>query len=858
MSTADNNQSSSDNRDEAGQQHGLSGGQGGGGTNPNEGAARRQAADKPDGAFNDDDFIPKISQVRSRRAESGDAEGELSGADFSAAALAIEMLAVGSMDSMPVTAPPQAPEPVPNNNEPAPPQTAPRMNMDMQEFGFHKEVASSHLDSASTQHRAIPQHQASMQPEQQMQQVSPAPPHPGQAVQQPVQPLRQIQAAPPLPEQTPPMQHPSQQFLQQQTPPMQNAEEHAPPLPVPPQMPAPQTGVLDSGTTSATSVENSFVDSLILQSTGLDELWAAHEDSPETPEPSPAAVQGPTPAPPNALAPPDALTQAVPIAAQSLKERSATVRSSLYWVVQEARLVTHGVFANYNPPAVAQHATAPTAQAQAQAPPAPVKREVSPEQPPSQKLISAEPQKAQPAGPNEPYRPPRLTPLFSNFQPAEELSSDAPHLQTDKEPVDDAPTILTPVPDTIDGDTGLPKSVSFRKPDVSELSGRHEQMQAQRALEDQRKSLYDNDPNPAPPAIEEVQEEEEEEGEDTIAGGAIRLPLFGTVSKTRLKRQAITVGSVFLLCIASGIVMYDTISSNKNTASKPGPDLQHPNKAQAPEQSEAAIDEETPVATSAPAAKADTKSQLKAAFKLEQNKDYQGALEQFDKILETNKGNVKALHGRGRVLTKLQNYKGALEDLTNAARIDQRNELILLDLAAVKYLLADYSGAAREYELILSLHPGDVDALYGRGISYAALAKNGEAIADFETVIQLKPTYDKAYRQLCTTYLAINQPDKAEAVITVAMKACGPDADLHFSRGLAFYQMGRKESAIEDYNEAVRLNPKRKEYFNDRGYVLMELGRLNEAKSDFQKALALDRKYKLAVDNLDRLKKLNK
>ncbi len=320
----------------------------------------------------------------------------------------------------------------------------------------------------------------------------------------------------------------------------------------------------------------------------------------------------------------------------------------------------------------------------------------------------------------------------------------------------------------------------------------------------------------------------------------------------QLKKALITVGSVVLLCVASVIITYDTIVVKKPADVKSEPEV----APIAPEKGEPQKEERAK-----PAEKTSSiKDELKKAFALEQKKDYLGALEHFDIVLQddSNKSNAKALHGRGRVLTKLQRYERALEDLEAASDIDKGNELILIDLAAVKYLLADYSGAAREYERILSAHEGDVDALYGRGISYAALGKNDEAIADFENVVKLKPNYDKAYRQMCTTFLAIGQPDKAEAAITVAMKACGTDADLFFSRGLARYQMGRKEEAIEDYNEAIREDPKRKEYYNDRGYVLMELGRTDDAKKDFRQALEIDPHYKLAVDNLARIDKLRK
>ncbi|MBX3149276.1 tetratricopeptide repeat protein [Candidatus Obscuribacterales bacterium] len=351
----------------------------------------------------------------------------------------------------------------------------------------------------------------------------------------------------------------------------------------------------------------------------------------------------------------------------------------------------------------------------------------------------------------------------------------------------------------------------------------------------------------------------------TTRDGMIKVPLLGFVKKDDLKRQAITIGSVVVLCLASAALMYDTINSNRKQtetavekSETPSPDVENQTRSEIPAptgKTTAKFDDAPEPAAKEPALEAE----LAKAFKLEQQLNYIDSMNTFDKVIERDKGkNPKSLHGRGRVLTKLRLYDRALDDLESADKLDPHNINILIDLAAVKYLLGDYSDSAKDYEKILAEHPKDADALYGRGISYAGMGKSKEAIADFEDVIKLKPRYDKAYRQMCTAYLALNQSDKAESTITAAMNSCGADADLYFSRALSRYQSGRKDSALEDYNEAIRLSPDRKEYYNDRGFVQMDLGKFEDARKDFNHALEIDPKYKLASDNLRRLRKLEK
>ena len=542
-------------------------------------------------------------------------------------------------------------------------------------------------------------------------------------------------------------------------------------------------------------------------------------------------VSPPGAVPPGIVTPSTELTDA--------QKQAAVIRDSLYWVIQEKQMVTHAEHAEYEPPedaylngnAIAFEAYDPDALDSATLDQSPANHSV---------LDHAAPSLA-----------------ASDHAALDKERSD--HAALDSAGL--APAALDYAPTVRVNDA---TEDSAYKPD--KVSGASSLVEPSAQLDRQGVALQDGDVRDRPVASRPRLQSDllAPKSSTSDSDDPRRITYDGKkkvdeseAKKQKLKKTLLSVGSIVLVCVASVVLTYDTIVSKQpvETTTETVP----PKTAEPVKNESSAVDP----AKSEPAKDAkvqSVKEELKLAFALEQKKDYMGALEHFDNVLDVdaNKKNAKALHGRGRVLTKLQRYERALVDLESASDLDKKNELILIDLAAVKYLLADYSGAAREYERILSAHEGDVDALYGRGISYAAMGKHEQAIADFENVVKLKPGYDKAYRQMCTTYLSISQPDKAEAAITVAMKSCGVDADLFFSRGLARYQMGRKEEAVEDYDEAIKIEPERKEYFNDRGYVLMELGRTDDAKKDFRKALEIDPHYKLAVDNLARIDKLRK
>ena len=63
------------------------------------------------------------------------------------------------------------------------------------------------------------------------------------------------------------------------------------------------------------------------------------------------------------------------------------------------------------------------------------------------------------------------------------------------------------------------------------------------------------------------------------------------------------------------------------------------------------------------------------------------------------------------------------------------------------------------------------------------------------------------------------------------------------NRGVAYYELGEFERALEDYNQAVVLVPNDPNALFGRVYTYYSLGRNEEAIADFDQALALDPSY---------------
>lgn len=83
--------------------------------------------------------------------------------------------------------------------------------------------------------------------------------------------------------------------------------------------------------------------------------------------------------------------------------------------------------------------------------------------------------------------------------------------------------------------------------------------------------------------------------------------------------------------------------------------------------------------------------------------EYQGALEDYNKVLKSNPENSVAYFMRADVKEVYNDHNGAIDDLTNALKYNNKYPEALYKRGAIKIKLNDYKGAKFDLEASLSL-----------------------------------------------------------------------------------------------------------------------------------------------------------
>jgi tetratricopeptide (TPR) repeat protein len=147
--------------------------------------------------------------------------------------------------------------------------------------------------------------------------------------------------------------------------------------------------------------------------------------------------------------------------------------------------------------------------------------------------------------------------------------------------------------------------------------------------------------------------------------------------------------------------------------------------------------------------------------------------------------------------------------------------------------------AMKEFETTIQLAPTFAKPYYNLGVAYYKTGDNNDAIENLKTAIRLDPKSAETYAALGTVYQSIGLFDSAVSNFEIALQDCNlaQDASLHYSLGVVYRGVGKNEKAISEFKRATMLNPKLSEAHNDLGIEFARESLYNEAIKEFEIAL---------------------
>jgi tetratricopeptide (TPR) repeat protein len=248
----------------------------------------------------------------------------------------------------------------------------------------------------------------------------------------------------------------------------------------------------------------------------------------------------------------------------------------------------------------------------------------------------------------------------------------------------------------------------------------------------------------------------------------------------------------------------------------------------------------------------------------EQLKDDEGALTDYNIFLELKPEHYEALLNRGTLNYKLKRYEQAKQDFLKLLTLPQgetttvffrqdvftssvdkvftaqgsSNKSYLFNhLGLTETKLENFKQAIIWYDSAVKSQPQEADYYVNRGLAKKLSGDDEGALSDYKAALKINPTHELARHNLLTSK---NKTAGKEGSLLDELIESNPSLPYPYAER-AFERMEKKnwKGALEDYNEAIRIDSTNEEYILNRGIVKEKLKDFAGAHTDYSKALEL-------------------
>lgn len=155
---------------------------------------------------------------------------------------------------------------------------------------------------------------------------------------------------------------------------------------------------------------------------------------------------------------------------------------------------------------------------------------------------------------------------------------------------------------------------------------------------------------------------------------------------------------------------------------------------------------------------------------------------------------------------------GAREDFTRALQSEPANVMALKGRAKAHTLLRAHDKAVTDWSAILATKPDAKDAeaaLMARGEAHLAAGAQDAALADYAAALELNPQSEAAHIARAAVFAARDDRAGVLKEFDLARAIRGGSYDYYIARAQMAESWGETQSAIDNYQAALKIDPRR-------------------------------------------------
>lgn len=225
-------------------------------------------------------------------------------------------------------------------------------------------------------------------------------------------------------------------------------------------------------------------------------------------------------------------------------------------------------------------------------------------------------------------------------------------------------------------------------------------------------------------------------------------------------------------------------------------------------------------------------------------KDFDAAIADFDRAIALDANDPENFYERGQANWGRREPRRALDDFDAALKLKPDHIQARLFRGTIRLQMSDEAGSTADFQEALKLAPTDPSVGLQIAETYQYAGKFDTAIASLDTWIAAFPKNDRlgyALGSRCRLRaMSGKNLEEARADCDSALKKGPKNSDLFDSRGLVLLMQGHYDKAIDDYKDALELQPKKASSLYGLGLAETKKGLKDAGNTNIQAAIAIN------------------
>jgi tetratricopeptide (TPR) repeat protein len=214
------------------------------------------------------------------------------------------------------------------------------------------------------------------------------------------------------------------------------------------------------------------------------------------------------------------------------------------------------------------------------------------------------------------------------------------------------------------------------------------------------------------------------------------------------------------------------------------------------------------------------------------------AIEFFDRQQQREQTTPDLFRRRALALQFLGRYKQAIEDYTNALRMEPDNVETLIRRGQAWYSLEKNDNAVKDFKSAIKRDKGNDQALYQLALTRMDLGEHKLALRDIRRAIESSPRNVRYYGLFADILQKLGQHDGVIEALDRASLLDSTDPVTYQKRGNVHFQRRNFVNAISDFTRSLELSPGQPEVALSRGQAFLKAEQPQQAIDDFERVLA--------------------